>query len=235
MRRPHQRSRARYGCFEAGAEMPRSRYMLVILATLLMPLLLASSCGSERGAPMTRTNPTITSPSPATPAEEDLGPPLGEEEEREGGGVSLRDYFQRIDAVFGEAVERVGALQREFDAALAAASTDEEEVEAGKDYMNASAALADDVFDALSDMSAPAKAEGAHNELIASEAAVDALFGELVVELANVQSGHQLQTLLAETKPRFVSARERLGDACSTLQEIANDNGTDVDLECYKQ
>ena len=148
-------------------------------------------------------------------------------------GLSLEEYFQRVDAVFADRDERVQALQDRGDFPE---SQSEEEI-AG--YLRQSfeglASIASDFHSDLDQLEPPAEAEDAHNELVAAVEPIPALFEGV--------AGQVPTTLTREASEQYdpfpggegTEPLMRLDEACAALQTIADDNQITIDLACEEE
>ncbi len=151
-----------------------------------------------------------------------------------GGGdgeqAALERYFQRFERLSQEAYNQFESLQEELDRAFATVESDEELVEAYRDFFDAGQVASADFIEGINDLEPPATIEDAHRE--ATEAGTDILeaLRRARDQLAHVSSQAEMDQILdaIDAEPTF----DRFEEACLMLQEIADDNGIAVDLNC---
>ena len=146
-----------------------------------------------------------------------------------GGGeeLTLEEYFRRIQALSDEADERfeplVEALNQEFD-------SEAEQIEATRDFFNADIPILRDFGDALDDLDPPAEVEDPHEEAVAGMAELVEFLQDFTDQFTDVESTSELEELL--DAPELEAASGRFDQACFDLQDIADVNDIDADLEC---
>lgn len=150
----------------------------------------------------------------------------------DGEELTLEEYFHRMAVVHGEAGDQVEALAAEASEMLASASTDEEVIDANRDFLNASALVFNDLIDDLDALDPPAQAEASHNELVAGVVAQAAVMEDFADQYEDVKTWSEAQKIADEIVEALDAVQLRELDACFTLQRIADDNGVAVDLEC---
>ncbi len=143
------------------------------------------------------------------------------------GEGALGAYFEEIDSLHDDFVERGDALSEQFPDAFT-------EPEATRDYYVGLVPIFDDFLDGLSDVDPPSEVEDSHSELLDSLAGVIESLEDLVDRLAAAESSSELEDLLNAfaDEPDFVAARDRFQTACFDLQSIADDGDVVIDLEC---
>lgn len=150
-----------------------------------------------------------------------------------GGGPSLDDYFAQIEPLFNAANEGSAVPDPLLDQKLAAAQSDEERVLVFQEFLSASEAITRAVAVQLDGIEPVKEAQDAHEEAIQTNTELADLLGDLLSRTEDVASPGELEDLLAELEePELTEARERRDEACSKLQEVADANEVDVDLDC---
>jgi len=107
-----------------------------------------------------------------------------------------------------------------------------EDIEATRDYFDSFDAIVRQAVNDLKGLNPPAEARAAHDEFVAGGAEMLASLEDFSDRLAEVESPSGLAALFAEPMPALDAAQQRATDACLQLQEIADENGIEVDLEC---
>ena len=138
-----------------------------------------------------------------------------------GGALSLQEYFQKLDAVQNDAAARSEALGQPA-----------QELQALRDFSDEATALFSEVKGSLDDLEPPGEAQDAHKEMVAAFTEQLGLFRDLADKLADAKSLSEVQEELANLVTELDSVGERMEETCLALQQIADDEGIDVDLEC---
>ncbi len=145
------------------------------------------------------------------------------------GELTLKEYFQKTDAIFEDAGERIAALDDPGEQEFA---SEEQQIEAIRDFLDADRAITEDVLDELENIDPPVEVQEAHNEFQGAGVALVALFKDVAAQLANVGSTSEVDRVFTLNAPEINAAYARADAACFLLQGVANANGVDVDLEC---
>ena len=145
-----------------------------------------------------------------------------------GGGepLTLDEYFQRLEALSVEAVERSEALGEDIAEETSSTLSEEERLEVIRKFLDATLPITEDFVDRIRDLNPPTEIEDEHNRALEAHADVLSVLTEYLNEHPEVESESELQALF--TNPAF----ERFVAACLALQEIADENSIDVDLDC---
>lgn len=217
-----------------GDPMKARLFVLLFIAALLLALgTIAAACGgngdgatSVDETPAGETTPSgdVTPSGGETPTDDAAGDHMGE--------LTLEEYFQQVDVVFGQTGERFDVVG-EFDEGVTPDSTDEEVLDAFREWFPELATVLGEGIDGMENIEPPAQAEEAHEEWLAAAALVEALTQDLLDEFEEVETADDLEDFVARfDEPEFVEASEGGPEACLGLQGIADANGIDVDLEC---
>jgi hypothetical protein len=148
-----------------------------------------------------------------------------------GGGLTLEEYFQQIDAIQNDNDAQFAELEGSANEP-AEDPTEEELAQLFKDSLSSSAAILTDSAEAAADIDAPDEVADEHDEIVAA-------INELVdaVEAVEVPDTLTFEEL-AQSDSTFFSGQElndafdHLTTACNALEAIAADNGITVDLAC---
>lgn len=137
----------------------------------------------------------------------------------------LEEYFQGLDAAENE----FRASQDASGAAFAALG-DTPAVDDVVELLTELRDVIDEFVANLEDIDPPAEAEAAHEETIAGFQVASDAIGEA---LDAADSGSTANEVLAVFQAaEVVEAETALDATCNALQQIATDNGIDVDLSC---
>ncbi len=149
-----------------------------------------------------------------------------------GGQLSLEEYLQRLEAARDDASQRSEELAEESDEERDAASTDEEWLDATLGLWDGFAPILDDFIDDLRGLNPPAEAEGPHNDLGNAELDVLELIKQLIDQLEDTESRSEAEAIEEQFQEDVDEISERVDGALCALQDLADENGIDVDLEC---
>jgi hypothetical protein len=154
----------------------------------------------------------------------------------EGGGggpsSSPEEYFRTLEAVVDDSAERTVEAITRFEEASGVASTDDELAEAFRDFFQALATASDlDVSD-LESIDPPAGVIEAHDRLIDATKRETMVLRDFLAASADAQSVAEINEYRAEFDAAGTEASDSIGDACSALNDIADDNDIDVELSC---
>lgn len=154
----------------------------------------------------------------------------------DGGGLSLEEYFRRLNAIQDEVDERSEAVPEpavDDDDLLT-----EDEKEALRDYISQLVAILRDAFEAAADLDPPAEITAEHDAFVAAGqelVRIQEQFQDSLPDLlAQTQSTSELETLFTDFSEGTdaAAAGDRFGQACSQLQAVAAENSIDIDLDC---
>ena len=149
------------------------------------------------------------------------------------GGLTLEEYFQRLDTLGGDFDDEIDRLGEEFDEAADEAETEEEVIDDFRDFSGSMTELFADLVADIERIDPPSEVEDAHNELVAAQREGRDLLEELNERAQRAESVSDVEDWSAEFEgPVSTAISDRTEQACLALQEIADDNDIDVDLEC---
>ncbi len=151
-------------------------------------------------------------------------------------GLTLEEYFQRIDVLGNDLEDESDRLGEEFEEAIEGAETEDDVIEPFRDFFNRLAALFGDFVSELESIDPPSEVEDAHNEIVTAQAEGLELLEDLDERAQRAESVSDFEELSAELEgPVFTDVSDRSEQACFALEAIADDNGIDVDLECEEE
>jgi hypothetical protein len=146
----------------------------------------------------------------------------------DGGAMSLDEYLTELDNIGADAEQRTNSIE---DPDIGEDASLDEQKDALTDYFGAFRDITADVSDDLDALDPPDEAADEHDRFVASyEDLLDAI-DEYEQSLEDAES---LEDLSAAANATGVGdeASADLDDACNDLQQLADDNSIDVDLEC---
>ena len=159
-----------------------------------------------------------------TPAADETPAPGGET------APSLEEYFSEIQAISDDANAGRAALSPEFQTARDPAASEEQSIAAGQRLFEGLAMIASEARDRLRGIDPPAAAEDAHDELALATAAIEEECQDTADRAAEVESRSDILELAVECES--VEAFSQYRVPCRALEEIADDNGIQVNLTC---
>ena len=140
----------------------------------------------------------------------------------DGGGLTLDEYFTRLQEIDQAAEQRFD----EVDGQLG----EPEDVEAVKDIFPDLLAVAEDFFTDIEALDPPEEARDAHDAAVAAGREVEDRLEALLDRTEDMQS---LDEFFAATQDSALSAAEEaFSAACLDLEQIAASNNIDIDLSC---
>ncbi len=151
-----------------------------------------------------------------------------------GGGPSspLEEYFRALDAAVDESAERTQEATIRFEEEVNAASTDGELVGAARGFFIAISAVSEDDVSGLERIDPPGSVRETHERLLDAITQEGMVIRDLLDAIADAQSFDEIAAVQAEFDPAGLEAVERVTDACSDLNDIADENDIDVELKC---
>lgn len=205
--------------------MTRLRMLLpaMLLGVLLALGAFSAACGGDSNDDE-GNQPTATAVAETPEATDDAGEG-GPTNEPDAPSSDLEEYFQELDAA--ENTLRSGAESADADLTALNDSTPPDEVIAA--FEDAQAVVDQFVSD-LQALDPPPETAVAHEETVAAYQAVSGIVSD-AIDL--VESGGTLQeavTLL--TSPEATEVDAATDALCGALEQIATDNGIEVDLGC---
>ena len=145
------------------------------------------------------------------------------------GTLSIADYFERLEVLDEEFDQRNDELAARFDGQAGTIAA-EDELAQFVDTFEEATEVTRDFVDGLTRLGPPSAVEEQHSE--ATEAG-QAYVAALTLALDLLESAGDEGDAIAIINEVFTSAEfERFDAACVTLQEAADENGADIDLDC---
>lgn len=151
-----------------------------------------------------------------------------------GGPLTFREYIDSLGSIFSDASTRADEINAEFRDANTAAETDEEHMNAFRGLFEDMSDSFDDVVDDLESLRPPASLlDKSHNELVASAADVASIVEDFSRRADESESLEEMRELFAELDdPDYDDAVQRMGNACVFFEDLATDNGLNLELGC---
>ena len=146
------------------------------------------------------------------------------------GSLTLEEYFQQLEALTATAEEQGAEFQDAFDAQVDAATSEEEWLAMLEDAFTKSQLIFTTFADGLTELNPPAIVEELHNEYVDASAELLASLEEVLNELDLDSVTDLFDGLLEESGAN--QAGDRFDKTCTALQDFADQNEIDVDLDC---
>jgi len=145
-----------------------------------------------------------------------------------GGGLSAKEYFNKLEAIAKETQEKESAAQpsEEDSAGL----TPDQVKEQGTKFLDSSAAINEDALTKVKELDPPGDLQKAHDRLVAAESDMAKRFRGFADEVRDIppediEDFFNSQVFVESTFAEFDAA-------CSALQDLADGKNIDVDLNC---
>ena len=146
----------------------------------------------------------------------------------DGDPLTIGRYFERLETLAGRFEDRGTELEEEFD--VASATSDDELVELSQDFLRGGLAVLQDFVDDLDRLAPPAGVADAHDTAVDAGRAAVSAFQDVVDQAEDAVSAADLAPLFELFAEG--AAFDQFSEGCFALQEIADDTGISVDLQC---
>ena len=147
--------------------------------------------------------------------------------------LTLEEYFQQIIALTATADEGYAEFEDAFDAELDAAVSDEDMLVAFEDFFKEIQPIFTTFVDGLNDLNLPAAVEELHKEYVDASAEFLASLEEVFNGLSDLGPAAGLESLFEDTD--LDQAGVRFVETCTALQDFADKNEIDIDLNCERE
>jgi hypothetical protein len=144
----------------------------------------------------------------------------------DGGALSVKQYFARLDALDDEAARRFDAAS----AALAANPPEGGEVAVYRAAIGAQNQVFEELLDALGGLAPPVKLEFEHEQYVDAIREVVRVSAEAEAQMAPYSSLAEANEALALDE--VIAAQRRYGETCVALEVAAANDDIDLDLDC---
>lgn len=168
------------------------------------------------------------SPTPtAEETEEATATPEGEGDGAGSDAEALEDYFAELRAIIDNNGEQAAALEEMYPDAF-------EDPQETADWYVGFLALFEDVRDQIADVDPPEALEDEHEDFVGSAEAIPELIETVQEALEDIETLDEMDDFFAEDEDYFAldAAFADFGAACQALQDVADEEGVDVDLDC---
>jgi len=148
-----------------------------------------------------------------------------------GGGLSLEEYFKQLDTAQNEVDRR---FEEFFTQGEPGPDASEEDIAAfGRETAQTFNTILGDAEGTFGDLEPPAEAEDAHDALVRAIGGARTAIESAVDDIPDALSLEELDTFFGSSEVE--TATGAIDEACKELQQIADDNSIDVDLECESE
>jgi hypothetical protein len=145
--------------------------------------------------------------------------------------VLLELYFTELKSIFDEADTQTEAAESKLNEQSTSAPLGEQ-IAAIDEFASTLQRVFQDAVDSLENMGVPTEAQEDHDEFIASVQDAAATISALQEDLPGIETAEQLQERLDQYDADATAAVARADAACFNLQDIADEDDIDIDLEC---
>lgn len=152
-----------------------------------------------------------------------------------GGGstLSLEEYFKQMETIAQDLKQRSNELSDRYDQDVNNAASEEEALKLTVQFFEDGLAETRSALAKAEKLSPPSEAKAQHKEFLAAGQAIVDLFGGIIERARNAKSAEDIQALGDDLgNPPYSDASDRADAACLALQEVADQNNIDVDLDC---
>jgi len=177
---------------------------LSLLAALLFALSLAVACGDDDGG----------------------GEPTGSSDP-----AALSEYFTDLQRIFEDADEATAEAEATLNETSADATLDVQ-ISARATYLAEIDAIFNEAIRQLDDLDVPPAAEEHHQDFIDGVSASVAAGEDLRNDLTDITTDEELDAHLSEYDSAIDAAVDKTAAACRGLQEVADTENVDIDLNC---
>ena len=147
----------------------------------------------------------------------------------DGGGSTLEEYVQEFQRIKDDAESQSDAVEARLDQEPASA---EDALELFSAAIGSFVDIATGVAQDLNGIEPPSEVSALHDDLVAAWAeGVDAL-EQLQADVEGLESPEDFLTLVPQIEEDFGALDDKTEQVCLDLQDVADKNNIDIDLEC---
>ena len=144
--------------------------------------------------------------------------------------LTLDTYFQRLEVLDSDAERKIDDVAAKSVEELEQAGSVSERGEAMDKFMSAWLPIMRDYTSDLGDLNPPSEAQDAHDAMVTALKAGAEEIEDVAGKFSQVQSQEEFDSLVDDSSAE--AAFNEIGETCSRLQTVANDNNIAVDLDC---
>lgn len=142
--------------------------------------------------------------------------------------LTLEQYFGELERIGDDAQAAIDEV--EFPDVAANASF-EESRDALAQFFGASADIAGDAVDDIRGLDPPGEVEDEHDRYVDALESIPSISDDLQQRIHEAQSEDEYAEIVGTDDP-FEEVGDEITEACDALQQIAEDNSIEVDLQC---
>ena len=153
-----------------------------------------------------------------------------------GGGLSLEEYFQKLDSI-QEQADATFATQEASTGEPSQDASGEELAAFLRDTVTSSADVLRDAAADVNDLEPPDEVADAHSDIVAAINDLVAAFDDMADSVPDTLTLAELENAGATffNSDELNAANEQFLAACTALEQIASDNSITVDLACNEE
>ncbi len=148
----------------------------------------------------------------------------------QGDALSLAQYYQRVDELVNDVAEQGDELIDEAFTDVDGASSDDAQLAASRFYLEGFLEIIDQFLDDLRDTEPPSEVRDAHDAFVDAAGGFAGASRDVIDRLEDVLSPGGLGELLDDRD--LNEAGDRVEQACFEVQDLAEEHGIDIDLNC---
>ena len=153
-----------------------------------------------------------------------------------GGGdeeLSLEEYFQKLQTSSDDLEQRGEASASELGDDFDPETGELPSIDTLQRILSEGVSAFQDALNEVESLDPPSEVKGAHDTFLQEARARMEVFESLADRAAEAESLSDLEDVFAEFEgPDFEAADIRFEDACRGLEQVAAENGIEVDLNC---
>lgn len=138
-------------------------------------------------------------------------------------------YYAAMEAI---AIETDSALDEIGDTLTSASEDDPDYIEIVRDSFTEAGTILETALEDVSDLDPPSEAEDAHDTFLEDLLTQTRNFANFSADLIDVSTIPELDALFGEYDAAFTEADTNFEASCLALQDVADEAGAGVDLEC---
>lgn len=154
------------------------------------------------------------------------------DEHANGGALTLEEYFNEIADLKAENDKQADEVQARVEEDLASVESPEEAIEVFGDLIGGFSDVVSGSRDSLDALQPPSEVEDLHDELVAVYRVAADTLEDLAAELDEGIELADFEDFGGRVEAEFSSLGTQSEVVCLQLQDIADENSIDVDLEC---
>ena len=150
----------------------------------------------------------------------------------DGGGDSagLERYYQRVDELVDDVVEQGDELLEESFTDVDISSAEDAQLAASRAYLQGFLEIIDQFLDDLREIEPPSEVREAHDAFVEAADEFAGASSDVIGQIGDVLSPDGLGELLDD--PNLSEAGDRIEQACFEVQDLAEEHGIEIDLNC---